>query len=374
MIFSGRISKYFSDSEKESKLRKIILSPLCLLSFFYRAGVRLRVLFYRWGVFRTHTLPCQVISVGNLAMGGTGKTPFVALLAEMMRRKAIATAVLSRGYKGSFSGPFGIVSDGKGILMDVAQAGDEPFFLAKELKGIPVFIGRKRHLSGQAAVDQFQVRMVILDDGFQHLSLKRDLNLLLIDSRIPFGKGCLFPRGILREPPEQATRADAVILTKADLSVNIEKLKEKIRRWAPGCPIFTVRYVPVAVLDRDPGHERVRPLEILRGKKILAFTGIADPISFRRALENLGACIAGFNAFPDHYWFQPGDVSRLLREGREKRAEALVTTEKDEVRFRDFPKGEIPLWVLSIRHDFMGPGQKQFEEFLWNKLEQVKRG
>jgi len=258
--------------------------------------------------------------------------------------------------------------------MDVSHAGDEPFFLSKRLKGIPVFIGKKRHLSGRAAVDQFQVQAVVLDDGFQHLSLKRDLNLLLVDSRVPFGNGCLFPRGVLRESPKQASRADAVILTKADLSANIKKLKEKINRLAPGCPIFAVRYAPVAILDQGRSAKRVLPLETLREKKILAFTGIADPMSFRRALENLEARVAGFKTFPDHYWYQTGDFSRLVQEGKEKGVEALVTTEKDEVRLKEFPKGEIPLWVLSVQHDFIDPGRKQFEEFLWSKLDQVKKG
>ena len=372
MISFNKVSTFLFAGENESKLRKIILSPLCLLSFFYGAGVRLRVFFYRRGFFRTQALPCKVVSVGNLTLGGTGKTPFVALLAELMQGKGVRTAVLSRGYKGSFSGPFGIVTDGQIMLMDVRQAGDEPFFLSKKLKGIPVFIGKERRLSGQAAVDQFQVPAVILDDGFQHLPLKRDLNLLLIDSQTPFGNGWLFPRGVLREPPGQASRADAVILTKADLSDNIEKLKEKIFQLAPDCPIFAVQYTPTGIWDQ--GNEQILPLEILREKKILAFTGIGSPISFRRSLENLGARIAGFSTFIDHYWYQPEDFSRLLQEGKEKGIEALITTEKDSVRLKGFPKGEIPLWVLSVQHDFIGNGRKQFEEFLWSKLDQGKKG
>jgi tetraacyldisaccharide 4'-kinase len=372
MISFKKAWEFLFAAEEEGKLRKAILSPFCFLSFFYGAGVRLRIVLYRWGIFRTHTLPCKVVSVGNLTMGGTGKTPFVALLAEMMQSKGIRTAILSRGYKGSFAGPFGVVSDGRTILMDVRQAGDEPFFLANKLKGIPVFIGGERRHSGRAAVDQFQVRTVILDDGFQHLSLKRDLNLLLIDSRTPLGNGWLFPRGALREPPEQATRADAVILTKADRSDNIEKLKEKFIRWASDCPVFAVRYAPIAILDKE--HERVLPLETLRERKTLAFTGIANPLSFRRTLEDLGTRIAGFRTFPDHYWYKPDDFSGLLREGKERGVAALVTTEKDEVRLQGFPKGEIPLWVLSVQHDFIGQGRKQFEEFLWSKLDQGKKG
>ena len=372
MISSKKVSNFLFAAENEGKLRKIILSPLCLLSFFYGAWVRLRVFFYQRGFFRTHALPCKVVSVGNLTMGGTGKTPFVALIAELIEGKGIRTAILSRGYKGSFSGPFGMVTDGQTVLMDVRQAGDEPYFLSKKLKGVPVLIGKERHLSGQAAIERFQARAVILDDGFQHLPLKRDLNLLLVDSRTPFGNGWLFPRGVLREPLKEAKRADAVILTKADLSDNIENLKEKILQWTSGCPIFAVRYAPIGIWDQV--NERALPLEILREKKILAFTGIGSPVSFRRSLENLGARITGFNAFLDHYWYQPEDFSRLLREGEERGVEALVTTEKDSVRLEGFPKGRIPLWVLSVRHEFIGKGRKQFEEFLWSKLDQGEKG
>jgi tetraacyldisaccharide 4'-kinase len=279
---------------------------------------------------------------------------------------------LSRGYKGGFAGPFGIVTDGQNTLLDVRQAGDEPYFLSKKLKGIPVLIGRKRFLSGQAAVDQFQAEVVFLDDGFQHLSLRRDVNLLLIDSQTAFGNGWMFPRGLLRESPKQAKRADAVILTKADFSDNISKLKEKFYHLAPGCPIFSVRYVPIGVWDPIQGS--TSPLEALRGKRILAFTGIGDPNSFHRLLENSGARIAALKSFRDHYWYRPEDFQMLLREGSQKGVEALVTTEKDSVRLEGFPQGNMPLWVLSIRHEFLEGEQDRFEQFLWSELSLGKKG
>lgn len=368
----GSLFNLFLSETEEGKLRKMLLSPLCLLSFFYGLLVRARVHLYRLGIFRSSSLPCKVVSVGNITLGGTGKTPFVILLAELFHGKGIPAAILSRGYKGSFSGPLGIVTDGKKTLMDVRQAGDEPYLLSRKLRGVPVFIGRERRLSGQAAVDKFQARVVILDDGFQHLPLKRDVNLLLLDARTPFGNGWLFPRGSLREPLDQAKRADAVILTKADPSVNIEKLKEKLLRWAPGSPVFALRYAPIGIWDQI--QERTLPLEVLRGRSILAFTGIGSPTSFRRSLENLGARIVGFNSFRDHYWYRPGDLRKLLQEGEQKGAEALLTTEKDSVRLEGFPQGKIPLWVLSVRHEFVGKEQERFEEFLWNKLGLGKKG
>ncbi len=362
----GLLFNLYSSETEEGKLRKLLLSPLCLLSFFYGFLVRARVYFYRVGIFRSSSLPCKVVSVGNITLGGTGKTPFVILLAELFQGRGIPAAILSRGYKGNFSGALGVVSDGRKNLMDVRQAGDEPCLLARRLRGVPVLIGRERRLSGQAAVDQFQSRVVILDDGFQHLPLKRDLNLLLIDARTFFGNGWMLPRGVLREPPDQLERADAVFLTKVDPSDNIEKLKGKILQWAPGNQIFALRYAPTGVWDE--GYERTLPLEVLRGKNILAFTGIGSPASFRRSLEDLGARIVGFESFRDHYWYRPGDLRKLLQEGGEKGAVALVTTEKDLVRLDGFPKGNLPLWVLSIRHEFIGKDQELFETFLWTKL------
>ncbi len=357
---------------EESKLRKFFLSPLCLLSFFYGFLIRARLLFYRLGILRSYSLGCKVVSVGNITLGGTGKTPFVVFLAELIRSQGISAAILSRGYKGSFSGPFGIVTDGRTIFMDVRQAGDEAYLLSEKLKGMPVLIGKERRLSGQEAIRKFQAQAVILDDGFQHLPLKRDVNLLLVDSRAPFGNGWLFPRGALREPLEQANRADALILTKADLSDNIEILKRKILQWAPGRPVFAVRYAPVGVWDQM--NKRSLPLESLREKTILAFSGIGSPTSFRRALENLGARVAGFKTFGDHYWYRPDDFRELLNEGEQKGATALVTTEKDSVRLKGFPNGNTPLWVLSVRHEFIGKEQEPFEEFLWRKLGLEKKG
>jgi tetraacyldisaccharide 4'-kinase len=199
--------------------------------------------------------------VGNITLGGTGKTPFVILLAELFQGRGIPAAILSRGYKGSFSGPLGLVTDGKNNFMDVRQAGDEPYLLSRRLRGVPVFIGRERSLSGQAAVEKFQARVVILDDGFQHLPLKRDVNILLVDARTPFGNGWLFPRGALREPLDQVKRADAVILTKVDLSDNIEKLKEKLLRWA--LVVWFCGAVRKSGFGSDPNGP---PLEVLRGK------------------------------------------------------------------------------------------------------------
>jgi tetraacyldisaccharide 4'-kinase len=352
--------------KKEGKLRKIFLFPLCLLSFFYGALVRMRVWFFTQGIFRSYPLPCKVISVGNITLGGTGKTPLAAFLAEFIHGKGRRAAILSRGYKGEFSGLYGVVTDGEKTFMSARQAGDEPYLLSMKLKGIPIIIGKKRRISGQFAVERFKSQVIILDDGFQHLPLKRDLNLLLLDARAPFGNGYLFPRGVLREPLRQVKRADAIILTKTDQCDNIIELKGNLEKWAEGRPIFAMHYKAVGI--RIFNGKDVFPITFLRHKKIWAFTGIGNPESFRKTLTNLESQILGFVSFPDHYWFKPEDIQKLLKEGEEKGADALITTEKDSVRLEGLAMGKIPLWMVCIKPDFIKDEQGKFEKFLSVKL------
>jgi tetraacyldisaccharide 4'-kinase len=352
--------------EKESKFRKFLLAPLCLLSFFYGVGVSVRVFLYARGIFQSRSLPCKVVSVGNLTLGGTGKTPLVCLLSEMIQARGYRVAILSRGYKGNFSGPFALVTDGERILMDAQQVGDEPYLLAEKLKGVPVIVGRERWLSGRYAIDQFRTEVLILDDGFQHLPLDRDLNLLLIDSSSPFGNGHLFPRGTLREPLGQISRADAIILTKVGESVNINQIKQNLKKIHEGRRTFQVDYAAGEI--RLYGEKKSLPSEYLKGKKVLAFSGLARPESFRKTLLSLGAQIIEFETFPDHYWYNPKDASKLWARAAELRVDALVTTEKDLVRMEGLTPGGVPLWTLSIRHFFPENDQPQFEEFLFSRL------
>jgi tetraacyldisaccharide 4'-kinase len=351
---------------EESTLQRVLLAPLGLLSFFYGWILRARVSLYHRGIFKAHSIPCKVISVGNITLGGTGKTPFVGLLAEMIQGRGIRTAILSRGYGGEFQGSYGLVSDGEKVFMDAAQAGDEPFLLAQKLDGIPVIVGRERRVSGQWAVDRFQPEVVILDDGFQHLSLKRNLNLLLIDSSCPFGNGKIFPRGILREPLDQISRADAVILTKAVGNDNISKLNEKISNLAGEIPVFRAYYEAVEIRAWEARESL--PLERLRGRKVLAFSGIAHPDSFRETLLGLKAEIGGLEIFPDHYEYGRQDMDRLQDRASGSGAEAMVTTEKDLVRLKNLAPGPIPVWAISVRHVFPVEDRARFESFLWGGL------
>ena len=365
----SHFNKFFNrliGSQKESGLRRVVLFPLCLLSFFYGWVVSARIFFYTRGIFSTHSLPCKVVSVGNITLGGTGKTPFVCLLSEMIQSKGFRVAVLSRGYKGNFKEPFALVTDGERILMGAREAGDEPYLMAEKLRGVPVIVGRERWLSGKYAVQRFQSEVVILDDGFQHLPLERDLDLLLIDSASPFGNGYLFPRGLLREPLKALCRADAVILTKVQKCANIKNLKENLKEKLLAYPIFEAEYTPVEV--RVGGNLQVLSPEHLKGKKILAFSGLAKPESFQKTLLGLEARIVGVEVFPDHHWYVQEDVEKLWQRGAKLNVEALVTTEKDMVRLKDCTMGPLPLYVLSIRHVFKEEDQPRFEEFIFSRL------
>jgi len=250
--------------------------------------------------------------------------------------------------------------------MGAREAGDEPYLLAEKLRGVPVIVGRERWLSGKYAVERFQTQVVILDDGFQHLPLKRDLNLLLIDSSSPFGNGYVFPRGVLREPLKELCRADAFILTKVQDHANIKNLKDNLKKKLVAHPIFETDYTPGEV--RVAGSLGVLPYGHLRGKKILAFCGLAKPESFQKTLLGLEAKIVGVEAFPDHHWYVQEDVEKLWQRAAKLNVEALVTTEKDMVRLKDCSLGPLPLWVLSIQHVFKGDDQPCFEEFIFSRL------
>ena len=352
---------------EESQLQKILLAPLSLLALLYGWVVKTRIFFYRKGIYRTHSLSCKVISVGNITLGGTGKTPFVILLAGMIRDKGYRTAVLSRGYKGEYAGPYGVVSDGEKTLLDAAQAGDEPYLLAQKLKGVPIVVGKERWVSGRFVLDRFKPRVIILDDGFQHLALKRDLDILLLDSHHPFGNGKLFPRGELREPLTELSRADLLILTKAEGDDIINNLRKRLMNSPKGLPLFRVRYQSREV--RLWGEENGQDPSMLEGKKVLAFAGLARPSSFQRTLSGLGAEILKFEVFPDHHPYSPDDLERLSREAFRAGAEAMITTEKDMARIRFFSSPPLPLWTLAVGHEFQGNDGSLFAEFLFRRLE-----
>jgi len=325
----------------------LLLFPLVCISWIYGAVIWVRQMLYRRGLFKTRQLPCKVISVGNITLGGTGKTPLVIALARELLRRGITVGILSRGYKGTRERNGGVVSDGKRIHLTPAEAGDEPFMLARLLSGVPVVVGKKRYTMGIYAHERFGMDVLILDDGFQHLAIKRDVDIVLIDARRGFGNGRLFPRGPLREPLRCLGRASMLVLTKAGPFPTLAALEDVLRPHAPATPLYHSRYKPAFLREAATG--KIAPLQALCGKRVFAFAGIADPAYFVYLLKELGADVVKDIHFPDHYNYELADVS-MLRE-QDKRVDLYVTTEKDFVKLQRLPLEDIPLYILGIEQE-----------------------
>ncbi len=303
---------------------------LAFFSILYGVGCRFRLWAYSKGVFKRRSLPGFVVSIGNLTTGGTGKTPAVVMLARWARSKGYHVAILSKGYGGRYKGKVLEVSDGSRIKANPRESGDEPYLLAKKLPGIPVVISGKRFLAGLFAHKKFGCDFFILDDGFQHLDLKRDLDLVLIDSDNPFGNGHLLPWGPLREPFNQLARADASILTRVSPHGPGERALDFLKETFPTIPMFRADHLPSSVVF--PHKNEVREPGFLKGKRTLAFAGIAKPEVFRHTLIGLGADVVYFKGFKDHYQFKRGEIQALIQMKEKLGAQYLLTTEKDWMR------------------------------------------
>jgi tetraacyldisaccharide 4'-kinase len=336
-----RIDRFLYQKKKPFWV-KVLLLPLNLFSLPYEWGVRIRTILYSINVWKSKRLPCPVISVGNITVGGTGKTPLVITLAKGLMDRGIPMAILSRGYKGKGSSkPW--VSDGKAVLLSPEESGDEPFQMAKALKGIPVLIGKDRFTNGQLALQRFDIRGVLLDDGYQHLQLHRDLDILLIDSEIGFGDHHVLPRGILREPLEHLHRAHLFLLTKVEDPENCRPLERVLREIHPSSPVFHSHYEPQGLISSD--GEWVG-LQALKGKKALAVSGIANPAYFSLLIRKCGTEIVREMTFPDHHRFTSKDLITIEKASKE--ADWIVTTEKDIVKLRKTEIVHLPLLALRI--------------------------
>lgn len=332
---------------------------LALFSFLYGAGVRLRLWAYELKVFKRASLPGFVVSIGNLTTGGTGKTPAVVMLAKWAVKEGYNVAVLSRGYGGDYRGEVVEVSDGNEIKCDPSKAGDEPCLLARRLQGIPVLVSRKRHAAGLYAGRKYGTDFFILDDGFQHLELKRDLDLALIDSNSPFGNYHLLPWGPVREPISQLARADALIFTRFNKQRHVEGTMDFFSERFPDTPLFRADHIPEQVVF--PFLQEVHAPGFLSGKRILAFAGIAHPDLFKDTLINLGAELVYFGKARDHYAYSLDEVDNLIRLKDKLMADYILTTEKDWVRISSFAPICREMAYLSIRFVILDEQEGFFE-------------
>jgi len=349
--------------------------PLALLlevfSLFYRFGVVLRNGLYDQQICTSVRLPCKVISVGNVTVGGTGKTPMVILLARTLKEHGYHPAVLSRGYGSKGTAPVNIVSDGMSLLLSPLEGGDEPVLIAKRAPGVPVLTGPDRYLSGKTAMARLGADVLILDDGFQHRRLFRDINIVLLDINRPWGNGYLLPRGPLRESPVKALqRADILIRTGRLPNGHLDKTAGRQGGTAASSqelrcdlPAFRGIHQPCALISWDQG---VMDLCDLAGKRICAFAGIGVPEQFRRTLESLGAEIGEFLTYPDHHRYTSSDLDFIERSAQKAQAEIIVTTEKDEMKVMPLGKPGMPCFSLRIEMR-IEPGES-FEQLILKRL------
>jgi tetraacyldisaccharide 4'-kinase len=333
-----------------------LLSPAMLLRLLaggYGAAVRLRASFYQRGLWTSQRLPCKVISVGNLTVGGTGKTPMTRYLARLVQSLGREVAIVSRGYKGRAEKSGGIVSDGKRILMDADTAGDEPFMLASELADIPVAVGRNRFAVAQRLLEAYNPEVIILDDAFQHLSLARDLNVVLLDHHRPFGNYHLLPRGTLREPLTALARGDVYILTRSNRPGGPD-WRQLVKRL-PARPVLraSTRLIidkVVGVRDRsDPESARSpkrQAIEYLHDRRVFLFSGLADNREFKRTIEEAGPVIVGMLSYSDHYSYSDQELGRIAAAAVAHEAELIVTTAKDCARIA--PQTQWPLDLCAV--------------------------
>ena len=345
---------------------------LNLLSYLYSFAVRLRLYLYKHRIFRNKPLGCLVVVVGNLTVGGTGKTPIVEKFARTLTERGRKVAILSRGYKSKKEpllkkiwrklshgeeAPPKIVSDGKRVLLDSEVSGDEPYMLAKNLPGVVVLCDKNRVKAGSFAIRRYGCDTLILDDGFQYLPLKGRLNLLLVDKTNPFGNQHLLPRGILREPIKHLSRASYVFLTKSDGKQD-EVLLELIREHNPKAEIIECAHQPQFLQSIEDGKRH--SLDILKGAHIAAFSGIASPESFENMLRSFGAEIRYNRRFLDHHRFTRSEIKKLYSQAFEAQLDMIVTTEKDAVRLFQDIKPKLPIYFLRLEIEILS-GEEDFQ-------------
>jgi tetraacyldisaccharide 4'-kinase len=323
------------------------VAPLDILATAYRGGLVARQWLYGAGVLKSRSVSsCGVIAIGNLIVGGTGKTPAVEHAVRTLLDLGARPAILSRGY-GRRSRGLQVVADGSGIRLDPADAGDEPFLLARRLPGVPVIVGANRYEAARLAVARFGVTAVVLDDGFQHRSLAKDAEIVMARAHDPWGNGRLLPAGPLREPLSALRRAALVIVSGARRVADADEVKAAVAEHAPATSVLAADYEPDGCWDADGGA--VESPDVLGGRRLLGFAGIGTPGGFRLTLEELGVTLADYLVFPDHFWYGPDEVSAIGRRADELAVDGMVTTEKDWVRLRALPTGRRRLLVLGVR-------------------------
>jgi len=338
--------------EKQTLGIRILRMVATVVAWSYDKLTIFRNFLFDLRILKVHKLSCPVISVGNLAVGGTGKTPMVIWLARFLLEEGWRVGVVSRGYKGEKTEKVLVVSDGRNILAGSDISGDEPQLLARRLPGIPVLCSTKRALAAEAAVEQFRCEVVILDDGFQHRFVARNLDIVMFDSRYPFGDGSLFPRGILREQTTALTRAQVLVLSRFDGSEQAEQShKNLVGQW-PDKTVVTAAHRATHLFKATTQKEL--PLSSVENKRLAAFAGIGRPDDFFRTVRGLGADLVHTTALPDHHPLTIELLASLVEEASDQKPELWLTTEKDWVRLPSDLPDSMELMILAVEIDLDG--------------------
>jgi tetraacyldisaccharide 4'-kinase len=343
----------------------LIRAPLYLPAKLYELVVRARLALYENGLLKTYKLESPVISVGNLTVGGTGKTPCVAFLANFLRGEGHNVAILSRGYKRRSSGRVE-VSNGEDILCGPQAAGDEPYLLANSCPGVRVVVDADRYSAGKWLAEQKPVTVFILDDAFQHLRLARDLNLALVDATEPLTG--MLPAGRLREPVSGLRRADAVIVTRSDRIFDRRALENTIYKHAD-IPVFYAHHEMTNMRGLDDG-KIISAANLVR-RRVAAFSGIARPERFITDLSNLGIKPVQRFDFPDHHRYAPDEVLHILKSAREAGIEAIVTTEKDAANMTALSRellGQSAITIYAAQIEFRCETIEALKSFVLDKI------
>lgn len=349
---------------------RFLLGVLKGVSFVFSAVVAIRYFLYRTGVMRRYPLGIQVISIGNVTAGGTGKTPVTEIFARTLAAEGRKVAILSRGYRRKEAPwwqrlftqviePPLVVSDGKRVLLDSATGGDEPYMLASNLPGVAVVVDRNRVKAGRYAIKRLGCDTLILDDGFQYQKLKHSIEVVLVDATNPFGNGNMLPRGILREPVRHLKRADIIFLTKC--RGDVSAVKEEIRKYNRTAEIVACNHSPRVL--KDVWSREEFPLSWLQGKTTCTLSGIASPRGFEDSLRRLGAKVVWCDRYADHHRYDSSEVLYALNRTADMGADALVTTEKDAVRFPRFETVPVKCLYLRIAIEIL-EGRENFTQII----------
>ncbi|MBI2439869.1 MAG: tetraacyldisaccharide 4'-kinase [Lentisphaerae bacterium] len=364
-----KLERYFLaviGGRRQGRGAAVLRSGLKYLSRVYAAAVAGRHFLFDHGVFRHHTLGCQVISIGNLTVGGTGKTPVVEVFARALQKEGRTVAVLSRGYKKQehslgkrlldlLTGrerrhPPRVVSNGAELLLDSAMSGDEPYMLASNLRNVAVLVDKNRVKSGRYAIDKLHCDTLILDDGFQYRALKHRVEIVLVDSTNPFDNGYCLPRGLLRESISNIRRADFIFITKSN-GKHAEPLKATLRSLNPRAEISECIHRSKYLQNVYSGERQ--NLDFLKGRAVALVSGIASPEGFEQEIIRLGAVLVYMKRFADHHRYTQQEIIDLINKAKKQQAALIVTTEKDAVRFPKIERQDVPIYFLRVEIELL---------------------